>query len=139
MITIDSLADLAFGRRDRIPVCSVEGHIADAIGAKTHVVTLSKYTLHHVLEEHHDVKSEHFLMLPNMIENGLVVHERDRGRGATVCYQNEKDGRRYITAIKATRDGKAIFAETLHRSRKRQTKSILARGKVLRTHRITFW
>ena len=130
------LSLLTSGERNMVFVASIERDVADAIGA-THTtdVRLSRETFFHIRDEHDHIKLDHFKMLPDAFRQGLIIHERNRPRFATICYDHPESGRRYVIPIKSTEAGDEILIQTFHRMSHRQTRSLLNRGQVLRYHR----
>ncbi|WP_368465714.1 hypothetical protein [Hoeflea sp. TYP-13] len=102
------------------------------MGAQLDLVYLSSASLEHILEKHGDVEMLDLLVLPKLLETGLWIG--DRPNTCSIAFQHPDDGNRYISAIKSAADGYEHYITTFHRCGKRQTKSLLKRGPVLRKH-----
>ena len=134
MVTEAVIERLVDGVWSKIVVCRVDPVIAVAPRARpTADLYLSRETLLHVLDEH-KVPVEDLTLLADAVNRGLVIAERKRARFATICYQSEVEGKRYIAPIKATVDGSEMYVMSFHRSRDGQTKSLLKRGEAIRFH-----
>jgi hypothetical protein len=137
-MNLSDLRDLLYGRRITPLVVGVifEERISAAIGARTHEVLLSKDTVLKQHKRHPDLGPEHYAMLPFIIRHGLVIHEKENPRHAAICYEPVPltPGGRFMVALKSPADGKSIYVTSLHRTRPRQTNSLLKRGNILRNH-----
>lgn len=69
------------------------------------------------------------LCLPEMIQQGLWIGEKDRS--ACVLHFHPETGRQYKGAIKAAAEGYETYITAFHRVKARQRKSILKRGAIL--------
>lgn len=137
-MNLADLRDLLYGERIIPLVVGIifEEHISAAMGAGTYEVLLSKDTVLKQLERHPDLGPEHYAMLPFIIRHGLVIHEKADTRNAAICYEPAPlaPGGRFMVALKSPTDAKEIFVTSLHRTRPRQTRSLLKRGNILRNH-----
>ena len=96
MVTEAVIERLVDGVWSKIVVCRVDPVIAVAPRARpTADLYLSRETLLHVLDEH-KVPVEDLTLLADAVNRGLVIAERERARFATICYQSEVEGKRYI-------------------------------------------
>lgn len=132
MMKSEDLLDLALGLRDRIVVCELSRLIANFLTASTPQVTLSRFSLTHIRRDHRDMTLERLMLLPVAIKDGLIIREKARPQFLTVSY--DLGDERFIAVLKATERKHAIFVETFHRARPRQTKSLLKRGRIIRAH-----
>ncbi|WP_319499297.1 hypothetical protein [uncultured Cohaesibacter sp.] len=102
------------------------------LGSKMDNIYLSQASLIHILTEHQDVNLFELLIIPEMLLKGLWI--ADRPNWCCISFQCTEEDRRYKAAIKAADNGYEHYLTTFHKTSKRQTKSILKRGPVLRKH-----
>jgi hypothetical protein len=122
--------------RISVPVGRVELLIAKAIGAETDLVLLSKDTLIKQCERHPDIRAVQYAMLQKALDVGLVLVERANPKTAAICYQDPTDEtKRYRLQIKRTEDRKSIYLTSFHRTQPRQTRALLKRSRIVRSHR----
>lgn len=123
--------DLSFVR-----VCDIEPALAEAIGAETREVLLSRLTIEKQLREHKDIGSTQYSLLAAALVRGMAVLNDDRPHTAQICFQHPRDEKkRYRVFIKRTGDRRRIFVDSFHRTSPGQTKSVLRRGRLIRQHR----
>ena len=133
---LDDLFQLLAGEVDSVPVCSISTDMASAIGAKTSYVLLSSQTVFKQRKTHPDLRALDYLTLPTHFEDGLVLLEKGDRLRLHFCYQRPNEDFRYVATIKSADHGRRIYIVRFHRIRSRQTKSLMKRCTVLRTHRI---
>lgn len=129
------LLDLLSGNRPHtVTVCHVDSKIAGAMGTLKTAVILRRDRLIHILEEHKDIKADDLAFLSTAIENGLVIKERGTLPSINICYQHpRKEARRYKVNIQRIGLGELVIM-SFHRTKPRQTQTLLKRGKILRNH-----
>lgn len=89
---------------------------AAAIGAKTHTVRLSADTMQKQLDVHPELAIEEYAFVQQAIERG----ERIQDSASSLVYLLELDG--YVTVVKATGSGKAVFMTSFRRLSSDQVK-----------------
>jgi hypothetical protein len=89
---------------------------AAAIGAKTHTVRLSSETMTKQLEVHPELTLEEYAFVQQAIERGMRIQDSDR----SLIYLLELDG--YVTVVKTTGTGKAVFMTSFRRLSSNQVK-----------------
>lgn len=128
----DELFRVAAGIVQEVKVCRLSSSVAKDIGATTEVVKLSNANLIHILRDHKDLTVSEFLLLPKAIQFGLLVWDRN---ALVACYQHPYiETRRYIAAVKLTAGKSELYVTTFHKSAKRQTRTILGRGRKIKNH-----
>lgn len=135
MMTSENLADLALGVKDPIEVCRLDATLASILRVHTPVVFLSRYSLLHIRERHADMTAERLMLLPSALQKGLVIREARRPNHIVFCYQAARETERYIAILKAAVAGHELFVQSFHRAKRRQTRTMLDRGKKLRDHK----
>ena len=109
---------------------SIEAHF----GWKARRVYIKGERLAHILN-HPDMTEIEVLLIPNALAYGLLLQERDRPERLIACYQHPEDeSKRYKAAVKVMDNGFEIWISTFHRTRRKQTKTLLARSIKLRDH-----
>ena len=134
-MTVEDLFWLLLDKRPFIPVCKLPQDVCAEIGAATTIVRLSRSTLTHIIGDHVDVDVSQLMMMPKAIQWGLLVDDRERPNHIIASYQDPyATARRYIAVMKITRNRKEIWISTFHRSKERQTRRILEKGRILKKH-----
>lgn len=133
-LTLADLNDLKSGYRKSIWVGEVPYDVAKRLSLKSHSVYLNRTALEHINKDHPDVDFYMLLDIPFAIRRGLLVRERAKPNVFLSCHQSIGLKRRMIVAMKIFENGAEIWVSSYYKSRDRQTKSILARGTVLKNH-----
>jgi len=133
-IELGHLNDLKTGRVRVLQIGPVptetHGHLRTTLG----IVHLSTASINHILEEHPDINILDLLVIPFLVRDGLWI--ADRPGACCISYVHPEDAaKRYISAVKSVADGHELYLTTFHRAGRRQTKSLLKRGPILRRHR----
>lgn len=111
------------------PVAVLPDADAGSIGARAHTVRLSEDTVAKQIREHPEIVVDEYLFVQEAVERGQKAIDAD---GALV-YILEDAG--YVTVIKATQSGKAVFMTSFRRlssnaaKRDRELKRLLERNK----------
>lgn len=133
---IDHLRALLAGEREEPVVVGAVHHpaLVRAIGAPgVHAVLLSPDTIVKQRQQHPDIDIDDYCVAPDVLRFGLVLHLPAWPRQLTFCYQHHT-GWRYRLFVKSTMRGDELWVTSLHRTRQRQTKALLNRGRILRHH-----
>lgn len=136
IMDIDHLRALLSGeRQEPIVVGAIHrSELVRLIGAPgRHAVLLSTATLVKQAERHPDIGFDDYCAMPNALRFGLALYLPEWPRQLTFCYE-EHTGRRYRLFVKSTLRGDELYVTSLHRSSPRQTKALLARGRIIRKH-----
>ena len=119
-------------KRGAIAFGHLPEQVAEHIGSRLGIVYISYDSLLHIMEKHKILMLE-MLCLPDMMSNGLWIGER--ANQACVVYSDPNSGKRFIGAVKVAAQGYEVYLKTFHICRKRQTASLLRRGRVLQNHK----
>ncbi len=133
-VELSQFYDLLAKRTDPIEVGRLPIEVAQHISASLRNVYLSNYSLVHIMQDHPDVTFMDLLIITPMLADGLWIAER-KPNMACVSYVHPETGIRYIGAVKCAAGGFEVYLSTFHRSRKRQTTSLLKRGPILQSHK----
>ena len=134
MLTLEDLLSLLAGQVDRpIEVGQLPDDVITRLGWKLPHVYLSADSLQHIYTKP-DISHFDVLLLPLAISNGLLIHETARPEYVLSSYKRADGHQRYITVMKMAQDGCEIWIKSFHRARVRQTRSLLKRGSILKTH-----
>jgi hypothetical protein len=133
-LTLEDLQDLIAGERDPIVVGQIPFDVAARLLLRNHNVYLSANSLRHVLKEHPDVSLIDLLHLPFAIAKGMLVQEKAKTNVIVASYLDSETGKRFIAVMKIVQKGTEVWISSFYRSKKRQTKRILSRGNILKTH-----
>ena len=133
-LVLEDLHKLKSGWRASVEVCMLPVAVARIMGCAVPAVYLSSDSYEHIRDEHPDVTDVHLLMVPIAIQRGLILREHKRPECLTVCYQAEA-AQRFIVALKMASTKADFWVTSVHRSKARQTKSLLKRATILRPHK----
>ena len=124
------LIDLLAGRKPEVEVGVLPHEVRNYLGCSRDTVYLTQHSLLHILQRHGDhVAPEDIRLAPEVMMRGLWLSD-DRPNFAVVsCLVDEL---RFRAVVKTTVDRRRNYLSTFHRMAKRQTRSLLKRGTVLR-------
>jgi hypothetical protein len=114
-----SVADLVSGQAfsewyskpaGSFPLAFIGQAVAERLGAKTQLVALSEDTLAKQLRKHPEITQDEYTMVQTAIDRGREILDAD---GSLIYVLEEDDG--YVTVLKATKTGKAVFMSSLRR------------------------
>lgn len=108
--------------------------IADALSSQTRFVRLSWKTIHKQQIRHPDIGFREYVLLPHLIERGLVIHESRSPTRINILYR-ETSERAFVATINVTRDRQRLYVLRLHRARKKTPIQLQKKGPILRPHR----
>lgn len=97
------------------PIGVISDDDAAAIGAKTHTVRLSAETMQKQLRVHPELAVDEYAFVQQAIERGMRIQD-----GSSLIYLLELDG--YVTVVKTTGTGKAVFMTSFRRLSSDQVK-----------------
>lgn len=109
------------------PIGVLSDDDAAVIGAKAHTVRLSSETMQKQLDIHPELAIEEYAFVQQAIERGQRIHD-----GKALIYLLELDG--YVTVVKTTGSGKAVFMTSFRRlssdqvKRDREIRRLLEKG-----------
>jgi hypothetical protein len=133
-LTLEDLIALQTGERDPVVVGQIPYDVAGKLGLLNHNIYLSRASLAHILQVHSDISMIDLLHLPFAVSRGLLVRENAKQNVIVASYLDRESGRRSISALKIAQAGTEIWVSSFYRSKIRQTKRVVARGTILRTH-----
>lgn len=136
MIKTDDIVDLALGHKTtELIIATVDRRIAFRIGGCSSInVILSQETLLHLRQEHPDIKTSDYVLIPDIIDRGLILIDNARPLFAIFMYQMRNSHERYKVVIKSNTYRTKLYLRSFHRARKGLTKSILKHSYILRRH-----
>jgi hypothetical protein len=133
-LTLEDLMALQNRERDPIVVGQIPFAVANKLGLRNHNIYLSGASLEHILHAHSDISMIDLLHLPFAVTRGLLVREKAKQNVIVASYLDQETGRRFFSAMKIAQAGTEIWISSFYRSKARQTKRLLSRGEVLKTH-----
>lgn len=98
-----------------VPVAVIPEHHMDSIGAKVHTVQLSAETIGKQHRNHPDIQEHDYRAIQDVLDQGWSIKDKQ-----SRVYVWEAAG--YVTVIKATVSGKAVFMTSLRKLSKAQSK-----------------
>lgn len=110
------------------PIGVISDDTAASIGAKTHTVQLSAETMAKQIRQHPELSIAEYNFVQEAIEKGVALQDGD----LTMIYVLEEDS--YVTVVKATDTGKAVFLTSFRRlssnqaKRDREIRRLMERG-----------
>jgi hypothetical protein len=131
-LTDDELLALMLGSIARpIQLCRIERSLAEAIGATTNSVWLSRSTIEKQLTRHRDMDFPHYRMLPIVLGYGAVV--QDRPRHLTFVYPDDAVfGWAFKATVKTVKLGHELYLVSYHKIEAKKAPRLLQRGALLR-------
>lgn len=133
-LTLEDIRALENRWRDPVVVGDLPYEVCELLQLGTTAVYLSLVSLLHIRDEHPDMDDITLLRLPFALRNGLIVQETKKSNHLLCCYQPSETEKRFIAALKIAKPAREVYVSSFYRGRERQTRSILKRGKVLKTH-----
>jgi hypothetical protein len=133
-LTLEDLIALQNGERDPVVVGQIPYDVAIKLSLRNHNIYLSGNSLEHILQDHSDISLIDLLHLPFAVSRGLLVREKAKQNVIVASYLDHETGRRFISALKIAQAGTEIWVSSFYRSKARQTKRLLSRGEILKTH-----
>ncbi len=91
------------------PMAILSEEDASKIGAKTTIAAVSSETMHKQLREHPEVAAFEYAIVQDVIDQGVHVQDSP----TSLIYVLQEKG--YVTVVKATVSGKALFVTSLRR------------------------
>lgn len=119
-----SIAELVKGRAfsewymrpaGAFPLAFLGKAVAERLKAKTQLVAISEDTLAKQLRHHPEITLEEYALVQKAIDQGETILD---SRDGSMIYILEEEG--YVTVIKATKTGKAVFLTSLRRLSSRE-------------------
>lgn len=131
----ESITELLSGRTPSVAVGTLPLEVRRYFGRSHDIVYLSSESAAHILEQHGDhIEAQDLLRIPKILETGLWISEKQRPEWCSVFHYSSQSQDRFVAAVKVTKDRRECFLTTLHRAKKRQIRSKMRRGDVLRSH-----
>src|SRR5690606_24483624 len=97
------------------PLAFLGKAVAERLKAKTQLVAISEDTLAKQLRHHPEITLEEYALVQKAIDQGETILD---SRDGSMIYILEEEG--YVTVIKATKTGKAVFLTSLRRLSSRE-------------------
>ena len=134
VLILEDIEDLRSRQRDPIRVGELPFDVAIQLGLLNHGVYLSRQSYHHIINAHGDIDDFKLLLLPQILKRGLIVQENAKRNVIVISYLDRNSGLRYVAALKIAQSNTEVWVSSLYRAKRRQTKSILRRGTILKNH-----
>jgi len=115
LVRSESFAQYFAAPEGLFPIGVISDDDAAAIGAKTHTVRLSAETMQKQLKVHTELSIDEYTFVQQAIERGIKVQD-----DKSLIYLLELDG--YVTVVKTTGTGKAVFMTSFRRLSSDQVK-----------------
>lgn len=116
------------------PVGVIPSQVSTYLGCNQTMAYFSSVSIRHVLAKHPDLDMLELLHMPNMVERGLWMTDKNKRNMAVVIYQPPDTSPRYISALKVTGEGFEPYMCSFYRLRDRDYQAKLKRGTILRPH-----
>lgn len=124
------LIELLNGRRLEIEVGTIPTEARSYLGCSRDTIFLSQHSLKHIFRNHGDhISAKEITLIPTILMRGMWLSDK---RPNFVIVSSVLEDIRFKAAIKTTEDRRRNYISTFHRTAKRQTKSLVGRGNVLR-------
>ncbi len=133
-LTLSDIHALREKFTDPIVVGELPDSIRVELGLRVPLVHLSAVSLKHINEKHPDVSDFDLLILPFAIQSGLILRETQKKHVLLACYQEPGSHRRFIAIMKVTARECEVWLDSFHRMKTRQTKRLLRRAEILKSH-----
>ncbi len=135
IFTIEDLINLRSGYKSSHQVAELSQKILEKLGWRSPIVYLSKVSLLHISEAHPDITDFDLLLLPKIIADGLLIQETKRKNILIASLQLDGADIRLVAILKRAETNFDIWIQSVHRTRKRQTTSLLKRGTMIKKHK----
>jgi len=103
--------------QQNFPVAVVEDAAAEKIGAQVRVVRMSKETLKKQLDHHPELEAAEYINVQNTIDNGVEIQD-----SASSLIYLLTDANGYVSVVKSTKTGQALFLSSFRRLSKAEAK-----------------
>ena len=133
-LTLSDIDDLRRKKHDPIVVGELPNIIRLALRLRVRLVHLSNQSLRHVTARHPDISDIDLLLLPFVIQHGLILQQQNKRNVILACYQQPMSHRRYLAAMKITDRGSEVWLDSYYRTRPRETARLLRRTEILKRH-----
>lgn len=107
---------------------------ADYLKSTAGEVWISRERLLHIDNQHDGLSDFEIISMSFGLMNGLFVADEKRPNCLIISYVLPNQSRRYKIAIKSAAQGRELWVSTFHRTRPRQTRTLLTRGRVIKPH-----
>lgn len=134
-LTLENIIELISHKRPQVSVGTLPLEVRKHFGRSHDVVVLSAESAKHILTEHGEhIGHPELLKIPQVLEKGMWISENDRPEWCIASFFEQNTGTRFLAAIKVTKDRKECFLASFYKVQKRQIRSKMKRGHVLRNH-----
>ncbi|WP_108682414.1 hypothetical protein [Methyloceanibacter sp. wino2] len=133
-ITLGDIAKLRSGWCEIIEVGNLPFGVASEIGVFSTLVYLSRESLLHINEKHPDISDIDLLLSCLVIQNGMVVQEKAKPNAYVCSYIEPNSQLRYVAVLKVASPDREMLMTSFRRLRRRQTRSFLRRGRLIKKH-----
>lgn len=127
---LGTLNNLLTSRNHAVLVGHLPEETYEHMHVKHNMIHFSNSSLMHILSKHKDIQLVDLLIIPRMLSDGLWIG--DRNKSCCISYYSPEKRRHFIGAVKSAKDGSEHYFTTFHKAGKRQLKSKINRGKILR-------
>ena len=132
--SLSDINDLKQKIRHPIHVGNIPYAVANHLELKNSNVYLSLDSYNHIQEEHPDITDYDLLLLPLIIEYGMLVSEYEKPNIIMSSYFDPHIGKRFIASVKMAANKTEVWALSMYRARQRQSRALLKRGALLKAH-----
>jgi hypothetical protein len=132
-LTLEDIHKIRAGWLDLIQVAELPSSILESIGWMCPRVYFGKRSLDHIAEGHEDVTDYDLLRIPAAIKLGMMVLDERNGDYLEIGYQTENPNIRFRCTLRTFSDTE-VYVWTFHRTRRKQSRAMLRRGRLIRTH-----
>ena len=133
-LELSDINDLKQKNRNPIHVGSLPYAIAKKLELKNSNVYLSLDSYNHIKKKHKDISDFDLLLFPFVIQHGLLAVERDKPTIIMCSYLEPHMGKRYLASLKIAANKTEIWALSMYRAKAHQTKVILQRATMIKSH-----
>lgn len=116
----------------REPVARIDKTTANVLGTHASVVHLSSETVAKQLREHPDVKPSDYKRVQSMLDHGEMRRDKEHHIGLL----HDQHGRTWYAVLKTTQSGKAVFLQSLRRTKGSDISRIRSRSELIRPEKI---
>jgi hypothetical protein len=103
------------------------------LNSRTSVVNISHEGILHI-DEHGGFTDFEIITIPFGLMNCLFIGDLQEPNRLIISYLYPDNNTRYKTVVKSANNGAELWVCTFHRMRKRQTKTLLKRGPIIKMH-----
>lgn len=128
------LRDLREGTIVHADVGELAAEACQYLQSYTKLVRLHFMALHKIERKRHGATDSDFMTMDFGLRHGLMATDQKNPKEIVISYVLPDSATRWKIGVRSCADGLELWITTFHRMRKRQTRSLLKRGVIIKRH-----